>query len=307
MPEKKQMIICAGMVTIDFLMMVDQYPDRNETIQAKMSETCIGGQIGRAAVAAARLGAPTILIGMIGTGIYADILTQLISREPLQNHLIVDNNSVSSQHSVVILSQDRYRAVIWRQQPRATMNLLAAIKDKLTENVTILLDCTDINMTLPVAIAGRKYGCATIIDTGSYREEVEKILPFIDYIIVPEKFMFSRHQGHDDPVHEGLKSIMERFRPAAVIVTQGDQGGTYITRITDNIYKFEAVSIEAKDTCGAGDVFHGVFTFAIHSGYDIHRSIKIAAWAAAMKCAGVGNSSIPDYIELQAFLNGEQR
>ncbi|WP_442790715.1 PfkB family carbohydrate kinase [Nocardia sp. NBC_01329] len=63
--------------------------------------------------------------------------------------------------------------------------------------------------------------------------------------------------------------------------------------------------METKDSCGAGDTFHGAFAWAVAAGADTAAALDIASWSAARKCAVFGNAGIPDSIQLQQFLADE--
>jgi sugar/nucleoside kinase (ribokinase family) len=297
--QRGNQLLCCGMVTYDFLIVVERYPAEDSKVPALKSVVAVGGPIGRAAITAARLGARTVLAGMVGTGVYADLLTHSLNGEAVQVNLVVDGSTASSQHSINIISQDNgNRTNIWTSQPSATAELIAISERALIESSVVLVDCTDCEFALHIAGRAKDLQCGTVIDTGSYKPLAENILPFIDYIVAPEKFMIERHRGQHDPVEYGLRSVRHQFSPKAVIVTEGERGGRYILSESDDVHHFDAVPVLAQDTCGAGDTFHGAFAFAIYAGHGLRYAIRLAAWAAAQKCSGLGNISLPDVAAL---------
>ena len=61
--------------------------------------------------------------------------------------------------------------------------------------------------------------------------------------------------------------------------------------------------MQAVDTTGAGDVFHGAFLTAWLEGNDLHACIRFAAAVSALKCLKPGGrSGIPTRAEAEAFL-----
>ena len=64
-----------------------------------------------------------------------------------------------------------------------------------------------------------------------------------------------------------------------------------------------AFRMEARDTTGAGDAFHGAFVFGLLEGLDAAGVLRTANAAAAMNCRALGaQAGLPDRSELEAFL-----
>ncbi|MDR1536201.1 MAG: PfkB family carbohydrate kinase [Planctomycetota bacterium] len=84
-------------------------------------------------------------------------------------------------------------------------------------------------------------------------------------------------------------------------VTLGDRGCLWLDK--GRIRAFPAFKVEAADTTGAGDVFHGAFALALAEGMEIVEGLRFASGAAALKCTRPGGrAGIPDRAALDAFL-----
>jgi sulfofructose kinase len=65
-----------------------------------------------------------------------------------------------------------------------------------------------------------------------------------------------------------------------------------------------AFDIEAVDTTGAGDAFHGAFALMVAEGCPVAECARAAAAVAAMKCMRLGSrAGLPTRTELDAFLS----
>jgi sugar/nucleoside kinase (ribokinase family) len=62
-------------------------------------------------------------------------------------------------------------------------------------------------------------------------------------------------------------------------------------------------AVQAVDTLGAGDVFHGAFTLALAEGRDVVAAIRFAAAAAGLKCTRLGGiTTAPHRAQVEALL-----
>ena len=71
------------------------------------------------------------------------------------------------------------------------------------------------------------------------------------------------------------------------------------------LHDMPAFPVEAIETVGAGDIFHGAFALRLVETGDEPGALRFAAAAAAIKCAGEGGrASFPDRGAVEALLAG---
>ena len=84
-------------------------------------------------------------------------------------------------------------------------------------------------------------------------------------------------------------------------VSVGAQGFRWIE--DGSVRHVPAPRIEAVDTLGAGDTFHGAFTLALAEGMDVERAARFSCAAAAIKCTRFGGvDGSPTRDEVERFL-----
>jgi len=84
-------------------------------------------------------------------------------------------------------------------------------------------------------------------------------------------------------------------------VTQGPRD--VLWREGPTLRRSPVFAVEAIDTLGAGDVFHGAFTLALAEGRDVVAALRFAAAAAGLKCTRLGGSmAAPRRAEVEALL-----
>jgi sugar/nucleoside kinase (ribokinase family) len=93
--------------------------------------------------------------------------------------------------------------------------------------------------------------------------------------------------------------------PAFLTATRGPRGTIWLSE-TGALEETPAFAVDAVDTLGAGDVFHGAFTLRLAEGGEVREALQFAAAAAALKCTRHGGGqAAPQRIEVEGFLLGE--
>ena len=86
-----------------------------------------------------------------------------------------------------------------------------------------------------------------------------------------------------------------------LVVTLGAHGA--IAHSGDGVIESPGFRVEAVDTTGAGDAFHGGFIWAVLAGWGAEAALRAANAAAAMNCRAEGaQGGLPTRAELEAFL-----
>lgn len=291
-------IAVVGMATVDYLYVLDSHPAEDSENAVRQHEVVVGGPAGRGAVAAARLGNGGVrLYAMCGTGVHADVLRQELGKEPLIARLC--EREQVSQHSAVIVTADRgTRSTMWTPQPMADAEFMDMLPSAFRGADAALLDCTDAALGKAAVALCRDMGVPIVMDTGGYKESSEELLYGIDFLVAPQKFFATRHPG--ESLEHGMREVLQDFRPKVVVATQAARGGTYLDGA--GLHRYRGFQVATKDSCGAGDTFHGAMAWAVGAGADTATALEIASWCAAQKCAVFGNGGIPDSVRLQRFL-----
>lgn len=101
-------------------------------------------------------------------------------------------------------------------------------------------------------------------------------------------------------VEDGLNWAWEHNR-AWVGVTLGAQGIVWLE--DGRLEQLSAIPVEAVETLGAGDVFHGAFVLALGEGQTNREAVRFASAVAALKCSrSGGRKSYPSRAEVLQFM-----
>ncbi len=128
----------------------------------------------------------------------------------------------------------------------------------------------------------------------------ERIFQASSHVVFSAEALHTTASETDDV--KALRCIAA-MTPAVVAVTNGADGMTWLDE-TEQPRHMPAFPIEAVDTLGAGDVFHGAFTVAIAEKQPLEQAMRFSAAAAALKCSRFGGAfGAPQRAEVEAFLD----
>ena len=125
-----------------------------------------------------------------------------------------------------------------------------------------------------------------------------------DYLIVPKAFAVWA-SGAPDPCD--AIAFLARTQRLATVVTDGAEGCYFSAGANPAVRHFPAFHVDAFDTNGCGDTFHGAFALAVARHLQVEEAITFATAAAALKAmAGGGQrrgwNALPTLDEVVQFL-----
>jgi sulfofructose kinase len=106
------------------------------------------------------------------------------------------------------------------------------------------------------------------------------LLSKVDYAVCSEKFALQLAGN----VEEALKQISDMT--PTVVITLGEKG--LIWKQGNKQGKLSALTINAIDTTGAGDAFHGAFAYGVAVNMDWDELLKFSSIAGTLCCQKMG-------------------
>ena len=294
--RKPPIVVAVGMATVDYLYTVPAHPIEDSENRVLETLTVVGGPAGRGAIAARRLGAETRLLATIGADAHADILRAQLKDEGVDCLWVT--HDLPSQHSAVIVSREHStRTTLWLPQPPHDSRVEDALPALLDGADAVLMDMTDRLVAEAVLRECSRRGVPVVVDTGSRKPWAEELLlewrPA--FPVAPAKFF-----DNDRELTEQIVESRARWGVATLGATRGSEGGVWVDG--EGVHAFLAAPVEAIDTCGAGDTFHGALAWAVAAGLSTHAAFDVARWSAGLKTTAIGNDAIPTWEQLARHL-----
>ncbi|GAB6067440.1 sugar kinase [Methylothermus subterraneus] len=288
-------VVCIGQASYDLVFKVDHHPEADEKCVASEFIGCGGGPAANAAVTVARLGRRAAFVGYLGRDLGGQAHFQELVQEGVETAFVYRGDAPTPV-SVVLVKPDGRRALV--NYRGATLPLAAEAVDLegLAAKVA-LFDGHELELSCRFLPYFQRSGAATVLDAGSLHAGTEKLMFEVDYLIASRKFA-AQWLGRDDPP-EALAKLAVKAKTC--VITLGEEG--LIWQRGASRGALPAFPVQAVDTTGAGDIFHGAFAVALADGLSWLESLRFASAAAALGCTKLGaRPGIPSRAQVEAFL-----
>ena len=268
------MILCVGLATVDLVYRVDRMPGVDEKAQARSAEVAAGGPAANAAVTAAALGAPVTLVTAIG----AHPLGALIRSDLQACGVRVIDVAESSEalppvSTIVVVDGTGERTIVSRNAGELTY---AVPETGLPDADVTLVDGHHPLLAVAAARAAKRL----VVDAGSWRPVFTDIFPYAEVVACSATFRHPGAEPRPDATAEGDAATAAAIGAPTVVVTHGAGPVSWFSGSRSG--EVPVPPVEAVDTAGAGDAFHGALAYALWKNLP-----RQAAVTEAIRVAGV--------------------
>lgn len=294
------MVIGIGQCCWDYLAVVDAHPSVDIKKEVSCWDEQGGGPVATALVTLRRLGVSCRFHGVVGDDdLGARIIDSLVA-EGIDGKGIARRRGAKSQRAFISIEEKSGLRTIFWQRPTGEPLAPAELEpDFLQGGRLLLLDGLMVAASLHAAGEARRLGIPVMLDAGRMRPGMLEIAALSDYLVAGEQFFLDLGWDGAEATFAGLAS---QSGAAVVTVTLGTRGS--LTWHQGTLFRQEAFAVEAIDTTGAGDVFHGAYAYGLLHGWQLTETVAFASAVAAMKCRKLGGrAGIPTLGEALDFFH----
>lgn len=277
-------ITIVGSINTDMVFTSDIRPKAGETVLGNTFSVIPGGKGANQAVAAAKLGAKTFMVGCVGKDANGEF-----SLKNLQN-MNVDTTGIkvidgipTGVANIVVADNDNSIIVIPGANFKVTKEVIDDNKDILLSSDMVLLQLEIPMETVEYIIdMCSKNNVKVLLNPAPAAKLSKNIIEKVTYITPNEhelKFIFDNMD-----TDEALKLYSNKL-----IVTMGQEGVRYFDGV--EIKQIPSNKVKVVDTTGAGDTFCGGLASALVRGEGIEDAIKFSNKAASFTVTKLGAQS----------------
>jgi sugar/nucleoside kinase (ribokinase family) len=291
-------VLGLGIAVLDYLLLLDHYPRCNEKTEAIDSDIQSGGPIATAVTAVAKLGGSSSLFTVLGSDYEGRKVYSFLRNAGVDTlNIIFDTIRKTPKANIWIDKRSGDRTVVLDHK-NSRLVTPQEIKANLFDHVKVFLtDGRGFETNVKALKLAKAHQATTVLDAGSPRKGMARMLPFVDYFICSKDYAVQT-TGLSN-IRKAFQSIRDQYN-GTIIITLGQEGCIFSGN--RKISRMKALTINATDTTGAGDIFHGAFTRAIASyaeSWSFWQILRYCITAASLSCRYLGGpGSVPGHDEV---------
>jgi len=291
-------ILIAGVAVIDFVFLLDAMPRRAEKYRARDAAITGGGCAANAAVAVARLGGIAKLSARLGDDMVGEMIASGLEAEGVDCSLVRRFEGKRSSFSSVYIDADGDRQIVNFRDEDLSFAAEWLLPLLPSEFDAVLADTRWPQGAAAVLQTAKAAGRPGVLDAEAPIAEAMEAMRVASHIAFSAQGLRD-YSGSDDFVGPLRKAAAET--DAWVCVTDGPQGVTWLDG--GAVRHTPAFEVDAVDTLGAGDIWHGAFALALGEGQIEEAAIRFANAVAAIKCTRFGGrAGVPTRRETEEFM-----
>jgi ribokinase len=299
-------VVVAGSINMDVVATASRHPRIGETVAGSSVRYFPGGKGANQAVAAAKLGAPTTLIGRLGNDAFGVELRTFLAAQGVDLSLVQDTSGARTGTAVITVANADNTIVV---APGA--NALVSATDVAAPALAKGdIAVSQFEIPLPAISAfftrARAAGATTILNPAPAIEFSRELFDLVDILILNETELgfLARTELHNTDDHARFLEAARSLpigRDKIVCVTLGKRG--VLALVHDESLLVTGRAVEAIDTTGAGDCFVGAVAAQLAGGRSIGDALAYANAAASICVQRIGAApSMPTEEEVEAIL-----
>lgn len=284
------MIVVFGSINADLFFYVKSLPGRGETTLCPEFEIFTGGKGANQAVAAARAGTESRMVGRVGDDVFAGQVLKDIESKGVDVQRFGKIEGKTGTAMVAVEDSGENQIIV-----ASGANLSVDASDVPTgwlgpDTVLVLQMEIPVRENERIIDLAREAGCQIILNLAPAADISEAALSKVDILIVNE-IEAGHLTGPGKPAQDMAGTLCGKYG-LSTIVTLGGKGAL-IAEESGEMFKIGTLAIDPVDTVGAGDTFVGALAAQVDQGATLVDAAHWASVAAGLACLEKGAQTAP--------------
>lgn len=280
-----------GHASYDITFRLDKFPKENTKCRVSKHIDCGGGPASNAGYLLALWDQTVSFQGVVGNDSYGQKIKKEFEQVGVDTSYLELVDGLDTMLSFIIANSTNASRTILTSEDE---NIKRCSIDNNNKYDVILVDGEEEEMSKKILQNNKD--AIKIIDAGSFKPNTVNLCPYVDYLVCSKNFALDYTKIPYDGSFESLIKIYDKLVTDfgnIVVITLEDKG--CFTKINNEYKLIPSIKVKAVDTTGAGDIFHGAFTYFISHGYSLLDTCCLANITGALSTLRVGGRySIPN-------------
>ena len=280
-------ILCLGHITYDTTIPVEGFPEENEKYHINNKIECGGGPSSNAGYLLSKWNEEVYIAGVVGNDYQGQAVIKEFNKIGANTDYIEVNEEVGTDSSYIIANtKNGSRTILTSIAGRKEHPLTIDINDKFDY---IVLDGDE--PTAAKKVLANNPDAISILDAGNLREGTVELSYLVDYLVCSHDYAedyTNMKMDYDDI--DSVIAIYEKMKESydnKIIITLESRG--CFADINGEYKIIPSIEINPVDSTGAGDIFHGAFTFFLANGYKFEEVLRLANITGALSVEKLGS------------------
>jgi len=304
-------VFVAGSINMDVVATADRHPRIGETVAGNAVLYFPGGKGANQAVAAAKLGASTTLIGCIGRDAFGDELKAFLAAQGVDLSFVQETAGAHTGTAIITVA-DADNTIVVIPGANGMVSAADVAAPTLAKG-----DIAVSQFEIPLPAIGaffkraRAAGATTILNPAPAIECGAELLGLVDILILNESelgFLTKTELRDTDDSARFIAAVrsLQIGRDKIICVTLGKRG--VVALVDGEPLMIPGHAVEAIDTTSAGDCFVGAVAAQLAGGKSIGNALDYANVAASICVQRMGAApSMPTAAEVASALSTSSR
>ncbi len=303
----KPLVVVVGSLNMDLVARSPHIPQPGETIIGGKLYMLPGGKGANQAVAAARLGAPTAMVGKVGQDAFATPLLENLAAAKIDHSFVQQDATSATGVALIVVDDAGENSIV--VTPGANHNLspadVMAAETAIAGAKVLLLQLeVPLETVCKAAQLAQAHGVTVILNPAPAQTLPPELLNAVD-ILIPnetETEILTGMPVNNRTEAEAAAAKLRGRGVATVILTLGSKGALLVDGSQSVLVP--PFNIIPVDTTAAGDAFVGGLAVALAEGKSLPEAVRWGNAAGALAATKLGaQPSLPDRETLTAKLN----
>ena len=305
-------VIVVGSINVDLVVRGTRLPGPGETVTGGVFERHDGGKGGNQAVAAARLGRPTLFVGAVGDDEFGSEARRALERAGVDVSGLATVADAPTGVALILVDEHAENSISVASGANALLSV-DLVLPALARFGPLAGDVVLVSREIPTAVVretlavARAAGARTILTPAPADGIDLGELALVD-VLTPNRGELTMSAGalavgasRPEPEVQARRLAGPGGVREAIVVTLGSDGALVVPAGNGVTTAIPAHAVTAIDTTGAGDAFSGALAALLAAGRSIEDAVRGAVVAAGLSTTVPGaREGMPTLAELEA-------